>query len=275
MPVGINNNIQSPVFRGTDNRQKSGQEYQSSALSAIDLDKIPGVDTVNNTISDMANEGKVKSRKAINILMTLGLAVAAFFTGKRITKSVMDSIRNHTIYLDSIADGLRKGFKFCTKPLDKLNPEKGNAFVRGTKKFLISIPQKVKNYSRIGIHKDIELERYAKAAKTKVNELNAEDLKRFDEKFINTIAKNGISKVISSAVGLLAGTQTFIEIAVDKNKNGIPDLFEQKSYKEIIEIPQPKIDEKVIKKMQELNNHDDDDDDKIADETEYKKAKLD
>lgn len=273
MSVGINYNIQSPTFRGTDKKQKT-HENQNASLKAIDLDKIPGVDTVNDTMADMANEGKVKSRKAINILMTLGLAVAAFFTGKRITKSIMDSIRNHTIYLDSIADGLRKGFRFCTKPLDKLNPEKGNAFVRGTKKFLVSIPQRVKNYSRTGIHKDIELERYAKAAKTKVQDLNAEDLKRFNEKFINTIAKNGISKVISSTIGLLAGAQTFIEIAVDKNKNGIPDLFEQKSYKEIIEIPQPKIDEKVIKKMQELNNNDDDDDD-IKDETKNDKISKD
>ena len=259
MSVCISYNIQSPTFRGTDKKQKA-QENQSAQLKAIDLDKIPGVDTVNETITDMANEGKVQSRKAINILMTLGLAVAAFFTGKRITKSVMDSIRNHTIYLDGIADGLRKGFRFCTKPLENLNPETGNAFVKGTKKFLISIPQRIKKYARMGVHKDIERERYAKTVKTKVDDLTAEDLKRFDEKFINTIAKNGISKVISSAVGLLVGAQTFIEIAVDKNKNGIPDLFEQKSYKEIIEIPQPKIDEKVIKTMQELNKNDEDDD---------------
>lgn len=257
MPVGLNTNIQSPVFRGTENT-KGKQTGTYAALSIDDLDKIPGVDTVNNTITDIANEGKTKSRKAVNILMTVGLAVAAFFTGKRITKSVMDSLIHHTIYLDSIADGLRKGFRFCTKPLENLNSEKGNAFMRGIKSFLIETPTKIKNYSRTGIHKDIELERYAKTVKTKVQDLTPEDLKRFDEKFINTIAKNGIAKIISSTIGLIVGAETFIEIAADKNKNGIPDLFEQKSYKEIIEIPQPKIDEKVINKMRQLNENDDD-----------------
>ncbi len=259
MPVGINYNIQTPAFNGT-NKSNREQNSTNSSIGIVDLDKIPGIDTVNDTMSDMANEGKVKSRKVINILMTLGLAAAAFFTGKRITKSIMDSLSHHTVYLDSIADGLRKGFRFCTKPLENLNPENGNTFIKGTKKFLTNIPQKIKDYSRTGIHKDIELERYARTVKTKVNELNEEDLKRFNEKFINTIAKNGIAKIASSTIGLLAGVQTFIEIAADKNKNGIPDLFEQKSYKEIIEISQPKIDEKVIETMKQINKNNSDDD---------------
>ena len=256
MPVGINYNIPSPIFKGVD-KAEHNSDRQVQGFASVDLDKIPGIDTVNDTMSDMAIEGKAKSRKAVNILMTLGLAVAADFTGKRITKSVMDSINNHTVYLDSIADYLRKGFRFCAKPLNNLNPENGNAFTRGIKSFVTQIPEKIKNYSRTGIHRDIELERYAKTVKTKVSDLNDEDLKRFDEKFINTIAKNGIAKVISSVVGLVVGIETFIEIAVDKNKNGIPDLFEQKSYKEILEIPQPKFDKKVIEQMKKLNEEND------------------
>ena len=51
--------------------------------------------------------------------------------------------------------------------------------------------------------------------------------------------------------------ETFIEVGADKNKNGIPDLFEQKTYKQIMEIAQPKIDEKVIEQVRKINIDDD------------------
>ncbi len=258
MSIGVNNNITSPVFQRKERKDTS---QLNPSLGVVDLDKIPGVDTVNNTMSDLALEGKVKSRKFVNIVMTLGLAVAAFFTGKRISKSVLDSICSHTIYLDSFANMVRKGVQGALKPIKNINPEEGNAFVRCVKTFAVGIPKRLKEYARTGIHKDLELERYAKAVNEKVENLNANDIKRFDEKFNNTIAKNGIAKAIASTVGLITGFQTFVEVAVDKNKNGIPDLFEQKSYKEIMEIPQSKIDEKVIEQVRRINKDDDDDDD--------------
>ncbi len=268
MSIGVNYNLVSPVFQHKE--QKAENFHVNQSLSSVDLDKIPGVDTVNNTMSDLALEGKAKSRKFVNIVMTMGLAVAAFFTGKRISKSVMDSICNHTIYLDSFANVVRKGIQSVLKPINNINVEKGSPFIRSLKSFVISIPKRLKDYSRTGIHRDLELERYAKAVNEKVENLNANDLKRFDEKFINTIAKNGISKLIASTIGLATGIQTFIEVAVDKNKNGIPDLFEQKSYKEIMEIPQAKIDEKVIEQVRKINKEEDDEED----EKEFK-AELD
>ena len=192
--------------------------------------------------------------------MTVGLAVAAYCTGKRITKSVMDSLCNHTSYLDSTAEFIKSSFEIMAKPFHAVNPEKGSGLIQKIRKGVHEIPSKVKNYARRGVYKDVELERYAKKVKVKsVEALNAEDKKRFEENFCNIITKNGMSKVISGTVGLLVGAQTFIEVGADKNKNCIPDLFEQKTYKEIIEIAQPKFDERVIEQMRKINEDNNDD----------------
>ena len=112
MSIGLRYVTYQPHFRASERKVTQPKNDELKALEASDLDKIPGVDTVNTTIRDMANEGKVKSRKALNVLMTVGLAVAAYCTGKRITKSVMDSLCNHTSYLDSTAEILKSGFSF-------------------------------------------------------------------------------------------------------------------------------------------------------------------
>ena len=253
MPVGLRQDIYQPSF------QKRKPEPSQTVVGLADLDNIPGVDTVNNTISDLANEGKIKNRKILNIIMTCGLGVAAFFTGKRITKSVMDSIAHHTIYLNPLANVVKNGFYACSKPIENLNPEKGGKFFGSIKKGLKTIPQKLKNYARTGIHKDIELEKYANdLGVTDVKKLSEIDLARFELKYCNTLVKNGISKLIATSLGLVTGVETFIEVGADKNKNGIPDLFEQKNYKQIIEIAQPKFDEKVIEQARKINNEDDD-----------------
>lgn len=251
MPVGLRYDLYQPTF------QKKSEESRT-VRSFSDLDKIPGVETMNNTITDFANQGKIKSRKALNSLMTIGLGVAAFFTGKRITKSVMDSLCHHTVYLNSFANGVETSFKFIASGINKLNPENGSPFVRSIKQGILGVPQKVRNFARTGLHKDIELEKYAKELNLKsVDELSEIDLARFETKYCNTIAKNGISKVVASSLGILTGVETFIEVGADKNKNGIPDLFEQKTYKQIMEIAQPKIDEKVIEQVRKINIDDD------------------
>lgn len=258
MSIGLRYDAYQPQFRASERKPLPAKNEELKALEVSDLDKIPGVDTVNTTIRDMANEGKAKSRKALNVVMTVGLAVAAYCTGKRITKSVMDSLCNHTSYLDSTAEFLKSGFEIMAKPFKAINPEKGSGIVQSVRKGLYQIPSKVKNYARRGVYKDVELERYAKKIKAKsVDTLNADDMKRFEENFCNIITKNGLSKVISGTIGLLVGGQTFIEVGADKNKNCIPDLFEQKSYKEIIEIAQPKFDERVIEQMRKINEEDD------------------
>lgn len=258
MSIGLRYDTYQPHFRASERKQSPVKQDEPKALDLSDLDKIPGVDTVNTTITDMANEGKVKTRKALNVLMTVGLAVAAYCTGKRITKSVMDSLCNHTTYLDSTADFIKSSFEVMGKPFKAINVEKGGNILKPIKTALYNVPSKVKNYARRGVYKDVELERYAKKIKAKsVDALNAEDLKRFEEGFCNIIAKNGLSKFISGTVGLLIGAETFIEVGADKNKNCIPDLFEQKSYKEIIEIAQPKFDERVIEQMRKINDEDD------------------
>ena len=259
MSIGLRYSPYQPAFKGREVKEPARQE-NLSALNLSDLDKIPGVDTVNTTITDMANEGKVKSRKALNIIMTIGLGVAAFFTGKRITKTILDSISTQTEYLDGTAKVIKNIFEVVSKPFKNINPEKGGNFERGIRTWLNDLPHKIKNYSRTGIHKDIALERYAKKIGAKdVNNLDAKDLERFEEIFCHSIAKNGLSKIIASTIGLVIGTETFIEVGADKNKNGIPDMFEQKTYKEIIEIAQPNFDEKVINKARELNKEDEED----------------
>lgn len=251
MPVGLRYDVYQPTF------QKKSEQSQTKR-SFTDFDNIPGVETVNNTITDFANEGKIKSRKALNSLMTIGLGIAAFFTGKRITQSVMDSICHNTVYLNSFANGVRTTFEYCAEPIKKINPETGSNFIKGVKRCILGIPQQVRNFARTGLHRDIELEKYAKELGLKsVDELSAVDVSRFETKYCNTIAKNGISKVIAGSIGILTGTETFIEVGADKNKNGIPDLFEQKTYKQIIEIAQPKIDEKVIEQVRKINIDDD------------------
>ncbi len=257
MSIGLRYDTYQPHFRASERKVTQPKNDELKALEASDLDKIPGVDTVNTTIRDMANEGKVKSRKALNVFMTVGLAVAAYCTGKRITKSVMDSLCNHTSYLDSTAEILKSGFELMARPFKAVNPEKGCGILQSIRKGVHQIPAKVKDYARRGVYKDVELERYAKKIKAKsVEALNADDLKRFEENFCSIITKNGLSKVVSGAIGLLVGAQTFIEVGADKNKNCIPDLFEQKSYKEIIEIAQPKFDERVIEQMRKINEED-------------------
>lgn len=255
MTVGFRCYSYQPTFTKKDAKQ---QELQT--LGMADLDKIPGVETVNNTITDFANEGKVKSRKALNCIMTIGLGVAAFFTGKRISKTIMDSLSHSTTYLNSLSDWAKSAFNMCIMPLEKLNPENSKGAMKVIKASLADIPQKLKNFARSGVHREIELEKYAKEFKIKdITNLSDIDKSRFETRYCNTIVKNGISKILASTLGLITGIETFIEVGADKNKNGIPDLFEQKTYKQIIEISQPKIDEKVIEQIRKINNDDDDD----------------
>ena len=258
MSIGLRYDAYQPQFCASGQKNVQLKRKDSSDVATSDLDKFSGVDTVNTTICDIAKEGKAKSRKALNILMTVGLAVAAYCTGKRITKSVMDSLCNHTSYLDATSKFIKSSFEIAAKPFHEINPEKGSGIIKSIRKGLHSIPSKVKAYARRGVYKDVELERYAKKINEKnVESLNAEDLKRFEDSFCNIIAKNGLSKFISGTVGLLIGAETFIEVGSDKNKNNIPDLFEQKSYKEIIEMAQPKFDARVIEQMRKVNEEDD------------------
>lgn len=253
MSVGLNFNPYQPTFR----RKETNSEAQ---LKMADWDKIPGVDTVNDTITDFANEGKIKSKKALNIIMTVGLGVAAFFTGKRISKTVMDSLCHSTTYLNSLTDTTKSIFKLCIEPLHKLNPENSTGVLKLAKSVLSKIPKNLKNFARSGVHREIELEKFAKELQLKdVKALTPLDMDRFEAKFCNTIVKNGISKIIASTIGLITGAETFIEVGADKNKNGIPDLFEQKTYKQIVEISQPKIDEKVIEQIRKFNEEEKDD----------------
>lgn len=228
------------------------QIAESQALGNVNVDKIADVDTFNSTITDIANEGKLRRRKALNILLTVGLGVAAFFTGKRITKTAMGSLCNSTTYLDGMASGLRKAYGFCTKPLSNVNVEKGNFIVKGLKRLLLGTPKAMKKYAKIGTYRDIELERYAKKiGAASVDDLSQLDLERFEQVFKNTMVKNAFTKLVSGTIGVVTGLQTFIEVGADNNKNGIPDLFEQKGYRDIVD--KPGFDDKVIEQMRKMN----------------------
>jgi len=228
------------------------QIVEKQSLGGVNVDKIADVDTVNTTITDIANEGKLKRKKALNILLTVGLGVAAFFTGKRITKTAMSSLCNSTTYLDGMAGGLKKVSEFCTKRVANVNVEKGNFLVKGFKRLFVGIPKQLKKFAKMGTYRDIELERYAKKiGAASVEDLSQLDLERFEQVFKNTMVKNAFTKVVAGTVGFITGFQTFIEVGADNNRNGIPDLFEQKGYRDIVD--KPGFEDKVIEQMRKMN----------------------
>lgn len=253
MPIKLEAyNVYQPTFQ----KQKE-TPVVTATVGLADLDSIPGVDTVNNTITDMANGGKIKSRKFLNIIMTVGLGVAAFFTGKRISKSVLDSVSHSTTYLNPLARCLQAGYKICKEQVKKINVEKGSPFVKYMKSHIVNLPHNLANYARKGIYKDIEQEKFLKEFGLKnVNELSPDLTKIFENKYCSTIVKNGVSKFLASTIGLVTGVETFIEVGADKNKNGIPDLFEQKNGKKIMDAAQTHFEEKVIEQVRKINEDD-------------------